>query len=67
VRSAAAAVLLAAAVLAGCGRDPPTLTSAERQACERFAARADRPGTTTYEGVFAECVHNTLRPARGGG
>jgi hypothetical protein len=67
VRSAVAAVLVAAAVLAGCGRDPPTLTSAERRACERFAARADSPGSATYEGVFAECVHNTLHPARGGG
>jgi hypothetical protein len=62
-----AAVLLAALLLAGCGRHERALSAGDRQACERFAARADHPGSPAYESVLAECVHNTLHPERGGG
>jgi uncharacterized lipoprotein YajG len=67
VRSSAAVVLVASLLVAGCARGAPTLTSTDRQACQRFAARAADPGSATYDSVFAECVRNTLHPQRGGG
>jgi hypothetical protein len=67
VRPAAAVVLVVAVCLGGCGHAQRTLSSTDRQPCERFAARAGSPDSTAYAGVFAECVHNTLHPERGGG
>jgi hypothetical protein len=67
MRPTVVALLVTAACVAGCARDRPGLTEADRQACERFAARADKPGSKAYEAVVAECVHNILHPERGGG
>ena len=67
MRPVAAALLVIAACVAGCARDRPGISKADRQACERFAARADKPGTQDYEAIVAECVHNVLHPERGGG
>jgi hypothetical protein len=67
VRSSAAVVVVVAAFLAGCAREERTLTSADRKACEQLAHRAESGGFAPYDRAFAECVHNTLHPERGGG
>lgn len=67
MRSAASALLLAAALATGCARDEPRLSDGERHACESFAAQADRLGSDDYKRAFTRCVYNTLHPERGGG
>jgi hypothetical protein len=67
MRPAASALLVAAALVAGCAREDRSLSEGERRACETFAAHADSPGSDGYKSAFARCAHDALHPERGGG
>jgi hypothetical protein len=66
LRGAALLATGLALLAAGCGRDL-AVSATDRQAGERFVARAGPPGTPAYEGVLRDCVRNTLHLERGGG
>ena len=66
MRPVAAALVLAAAVMAGCGHERAA-TPAERRACERYVARTVDRADSAYRGLVDQCVRQVLHPFAGGG
>jgi hypothetical protein len=68
MRPAAVALVLAAALAAGCGHHRTrVLTPADRRACERYVAVTIDPASSAYRGVVKQCLRQLVRPYAGGG
>jgi hypothetical protein len=67
VRPLGRVVLLAAALVAGCGYHEHVLSAADRKLCNDTARGIAAPGSQRYKEIYDACLHNLQHPERGGG